>query len=93
MGLQNLLNDVLPGKLALPGTKNYEESNSSYFTQFASAIKPAVIVQPTTVQEVSDLIKALYPALKDQKTYLAIRGTGHTPFPGIFRTTNGKYNN
>ncbi len=93
MELQNLLNNVLPGKLALPGTENYEESNSSYFTQFGSAIKPAIIAQPTTVQEVSDLVKALYPALKNQKIYLAVRGTGHTPFPGIVRTMNGKYNN
>ena len=93
MELQSLLNNILPGKLALPGTKDYEESNGSYFTQFEIAIKPAIIAQPTTVEEVSSLVKAVYPKLKDQKIYLAIRGTGHTPFSGIAWSTDINYNN
>ena len=83
MDVQNVLKGVVPAeKIALPGTEQYEQSNEAYFTKFESAIKPAAIVQPTSAEEVSALIKALHPKLVKQEVSLAIKGTGHTPFAG-----------
>ncbi|PVI01875.1 FAD-binding domain-containing protein [Periconia macrospinosa] len=89
MELQNLLKEVLPDNVALPGSERYEESNSAYFTQFEIGIKPAAIVQPTTVQEVSALVKKLHSKLVKQETYLAVKGTGHTPFAGSANIADG----
>lgn len=86
MELQRALNEVLPGKIVLPGTEPYEKSNSAYFTQFEIAIKPAAIAQPTSVQDVSALIKKLRLRLVKQETCLAVKGTGHTPFTGSVRS-------
>jgi hypothetical protein len=82
MDIENVLNEVLPTKFALPGTQSYENSNGAYFTQFEIAIKPAAIAQPTSVQDVSALLKKLHPKLLKQEIRLAVKGTGHTPFAG-----------
>jgi hypothetical protein len=82
MDIQSVLGDILPGKIAYPGTELYEKSNGAYFTQFETAIKPAAIAQPTSVQEISALIQRLNPSLVKQEICLAIKGTGHTPFAG-----------
>lgn len=84
MSLRSTLEEILPDKIALPDTELYEKSNTSYFTQFSSAIKPAAIAQPTSVQDVSTLIKTLRPKLLKQEVYLAVKGTGHTPIAGNF---------
>lgn len=83
MDIQSLLMNVLPDKVALPGTELYEKSNRAYFTQFEIAIKPAAIAQPASPQEVGALIKALRPKLLEQEMYLAVKGAGHTPFAAI----------
>lgn len=88
MDTLSALKEVLRNKVVLPRTELYEKSNSAYFTKFESAIKPAIIVQPTTSEEVSVLIKKLRPALVSQVTYLAVKGTGHTPFAGMIHTSH-----
>lgn len=82
MELHNTLKEVLPGKIAFPGTELYEKSNGAYFTRFESDIKPAAIAQPTSVQEVSSLVRKLHPKLVKQEIHVAVKGTGHTPFSG-----------
>lgn len=89
MELQSVLKEVLPEKVAHPGTELYEKSNGEYFTLFASAIKPAFIAQPTSAQEVSTLVKKLHPKLVNGETKMAVRGTGHTPFAGSANIDNG----
>lgn len=82
MSFQTTLRDVLPEKLALPGSESYNKSNGQYFTSFESNIKPAAIAQPTNSQEVGFLVQKLQSQLKSQDVMLAIKGTGHTPFAG-----------
>ncbi|KAH8722685.1 hypothetical protein GQ44DRAFT_621980 [Phaeosphaeriaceae sp. PMI808] len=89
MEIQSALKEVLADKVALPGTELYEESNGAYFTQFEIALKPAAIARPTSVAEVSALIKKLRPQLVSQETYLAVKGTGHTPFAGSANIADG----
>ncbi|KAF2873718.1 hypothetical protein BDV95DRAFT_351819 [Massariosphaeria phaeospora] len=89
MDTEQLLDKAVPGKVLLPGSEPYDTSNASYFASFASAIKPAFIVQPTSTQDVSSLMKALGPALKQQKLLLAVRGTGHTPIAGSANIQDG----
>jgi len=84
MTFQAALQEVLPEKHALQGSELYEKSNGAYFTVFESDIKPAAIAQPTSAQEVSALIKKLHPKLVTQEAFLAIKGTGHTPFAGMY---------
>jgi hypothetical protein len=89
MQLQEVLDAAVPGKILLPETPAYEESNSSYFACFESEVKPALIVQPTSVAEVGAILKALSPSLVKQEVHLAIRGTGHTPFAGTMVPWSG----
>jgi len=94
MDVQNVLKGVVPAeKIALPGTEQYEQSNDAYFTRFESAIKPAAIVQPTSAEEVSALIKALHPKLMKQEISLAIKGTGHTSFAGNVPISSSRLEN
>ncbi len=86
--LQDTLSQVLKEEVLQPGSEDYDKSNGSYFTLFESSVKPAFIVQPTSTQEVSNLIKKLNPLLLRQETHLAIRGTGHTPFAGSANIEN-----
>ncbi|KAF2787102.1 FAD-binding domain-containing protein [Melanomma pulvis-pyrius CBS 109.77] len=87
--LQDTLSQVLKEEVLQPGSEDYDKSNGSYFTLFESSVKPAFIVQPTSTQEVSNLIKKLNPLLLLQETHIAIRGTGHTPFAGSANIENG----
>ncbi|KAF1978286.1 FAD-binding domain-containing protein [Bimuria novae-zelandiae CBS 107.79] len=89
MAFHAVLQEVLPEKYVLEGSDLYEEANGRYFTVFESRVKPAAIVQPTSAQEVSTLIKRLGPKLVTQKTSLAIKGTGHTPFAGAANVQGG----
>ena len=89
MELSSLLSSALPSKVLTQDSSDYNTSNSTYFTAFNNAIKPAFIVQPTSSQDVGSLMKALYPHLLKQKVSLAIRGTGHTPFAGAANVEGG----
>jgi hypothetical protein len=92
MALEQILNDTLPGKILTPASEKFDKSNNSYFTVFASSIKPAFIVQPKNVHEVSSLLQALHNLLVNGNVKLAVKGTGHTPFSGkplfIFRVND-----
>jgi len=87
--LQDTLTQILEAKVLQPGSADYEKNNGSYFTLFENEVKPAFIVQPSSTQEVSNLIKKLNPLLLQQEIHLAIRGTGHTPFAGSANIENG----
>jgi FAD/FMN-containing dehydrogenase len=89
MALDTLLNQAQGGSVLNPGTQEYVQSNSSYFTVFENAINPSFIVQPTTAQDVSRLLKSLNPLLLQKELSLAIRGTGHTPFAGSANIEGG----
>ncbi|KAF2114939.1 hypothetical protein BDV96DRAFT_600098 [Lophiotrema nucula] len=89
MALEQILNDTLPCKLLTPGNEKFEKSNGAYFTVFESSIKPAFIVQPTSVYEISTLLQALHTLLVNGEAKLAVKGTGHTPFAGSANIENG----
>lgn len=89
MEVEALLNNALPGKLFLPSDERYGTSNSTYFTVFESELKPAFIAQPTSVEDVSRVLKALKPHLEQRRIAIAIRGTGHTPFAGSANIAGG----
>ncbi|KAF1957642.1 FAD-binding domain-containing protein [Byssothecium circinans] len=89
MALKKILTETLPSKLLTPGNEEYDKSNNSYFTVFASSIKPSFIVQPTSVDEVSGLLRSLHPLLVNDEAKLAVKGTGHTPFAGSANIENG----
>jgi len=78
--LHSTLSNVLTsGKVLLPESEEYKSSNSTYFTAWANDTKPSHIVTPNSVQEVSELVKALNPLLGNGELQMAVRGGGHTP--------------
>lgn len=89
------MNAILALKEALPhlvidqGSQEYNATNDSYFTLFASDLKPAIIAQPSSASEVSQILHTISPYRKENMTRLAVRGTGHTPFAGSANITDG----
>ncbi|KAM7214837.1 bifunctional solanapyrone synthase [Rhypophila decipiens] len=75
--------------LCNPGSEGYDESNSSYFSALASALKPSFILRPKTIEQVQEVIRALGPLVLEGSCRIAIRGTGHTPFAGSANIQDG----
>lgn len=80
---------LAPATVFLPGSEEYQKSNGSYFTAFENEIKPSYIAQPSNVQDISKLIRALRPLLAGGQYCIAIRSGGHTPFAGSANIENG----
>ena len=59
------------------------------FMVFASSVKPAFIVKPTSFKDVSRLVKLMQSFAKTKELRLAIRGPGHTPFVGSANVKRG----
>ena len=85
----DILKNVLPEKVLAPGREEYATSNGSYFTAFENEIRPAYIVQPASVQDVSKFVQELHPLLVTGDLLLAVRGGGHTPFEGSANIKDG----
>ncbi|KAF2107184.1 hypothetical protein BDV96DRAFT_625589 [Lophiotrema nucula] len=76
-GIHARLAVVLPGKIFLPDSSEYNSNVGSYFFRTARQ-SPACIVKPTFTQDVAAALEVLteYPDVK-----FAIRSGGHTPNP------------
>ncbi|KAI1306687.1 hypothetical protein F5Y03DRAFT_394527 [Xylaria venustula] len=83
------LTNMLRGAIILPGSEEYEQANSSYFSAFENELKPWCIAQPRDVMQVQSLILTLRPYLLSGLCQVAIRGAGHTPFAGSANINNG----
>ncbi|KAF2826167.1 FAD-binding domain-containing protein [Ophiobolus disseminans] len=89
MNAEDALKEALPHSILERGGQDYDEANGSYFTLFASNLKPAFIVQPSDANEVSKILRAISPHWKENSTRVAVRGTGHTPFAGSANIADG----
>ena len=79
------LTTLLPSKVFLPGTTQYNDSTTSYFTAFENELKPACIVRPSSAADVTTLVKEF----KASDTKFAVRGGGHTPWAGAANIDGG----
>jgi FAD/FMN-containing dehydrogenase len=76
-------------KVYLPGSDGYTESAGSYFSAFENELRPAAVVQPSSTEEVVDIIKAIREPGLAGKVKVAIRGGGHTPWAGSANIHDG----
>lgn len=79
-----LLTQDLEGKIAQPHSDHYEASLKSYFTAQEAELRPALIISPTSADDVARILKSLGTCDAETKasTKVAVRGGGHSPFAG-----------
>lgn len=68
-----------------PEDQTYQDRIESYFS-VSARLTPGCIVQPTSAEEVSLAVKVL---TSDSDCKFAVRGGGHTAFPGA--ANSGSY--
>ncbi|KAL9636720.1 MAG: hypothetical protein Q9204_002144 [Flavoplaca sp. TL-2023a] len=78
----------LPGKVFLPPSPQYTETDSSYFAAFENELSPACVVRPANAADVSAIVK-IVGSSSWHATPLAIKGGGHTPWAGAANIDNG----
>lgn len=76
-------------QLALAGTDEYEQLNSSYLSSLESEIAPAAIFLPKTADEVAKFITTIKSFALDGSAKFAIRGAGQQPLPGCANVQGG----
>lgn len=71
-------------RLSVPTDAVFKESIDSYWSNQESEVQPAFVVQPKTVQEVSEVIRILSDINEadDYSTPFAVRGGGHQTWSG-----------
>jgi FAD/FMN-containing dehydrogenase len=74
-----LLQADLPGKVFYIGSPQYTNSSSSYFTSFENELQPACIARPSNSKDIATIVKTIGFT---SHVKLAIRGGGHTTWPG-----------
>lgn len=78
-----------PDKLAYPESPAYDESLASYYSAQQAGIRPACIVTPKTVQDVSEAVKILATHTEKGPCKFAIRSGGHTSWVGSSNIAGG----
>ena len=81
--------NVLGSKVSYPNSLAYTDSLAGYSSIFSSELSPAVIVKPTSVDDVATVIKTLKPYLGVTSCKLAIRGEGQVSTPGAANIADG----
>ncbi|ROV92426.1 hypothetical protein VPNG_09607 [Cytospora leucostoma] len=77
-------------QVAIPGSTAYNASVGSYFSTQQESLKPACVVTPQTVQDVSTAVKTLFQLHEDgQDVLFAIRSGGHTSWAGASNIQDG----
>lgn len=71
-----------------PGTPEYSESEGTYFTAAAQAIRSAAVARPTSTEDVSALLIALRRHLPADVP-IAVRGAGHATYGGMAKAASG----
>ncbi|KAI1074432.1 hypothetical protein F5B20DRAFT_439792 [Whalleya microplaca] len=74
--------------VALPGSTAYNASINSYFSAQQSAVQPACIVSPQTVQDVSATVKSL-TMHQGRNCPFAVRSGGHASWAGASNIAGG----
>ncbi|KAK8062253.1 hypothetical protein PG997_014350 [Apiospora hydei] len=75
------------GKLAYPNSSAYEASLASYYSVQQATVRPACVIFPQTVSDVSETIKTL--AKEGPAAHFAIRSGGHTSWAGASNIAGG----
>ncbi|KAK8034303.1 FAD-binding protein [Apiospora rasikravindrae] len=71
----------------LPGSQDYEELTSSYFSELERELRPACFLTPRSAQEVADILKATKPFVGPSE--VAICGAGQQATPGVANVLDG----
>ncbi|TLD32549.1 FAD-binding domain-containing protein [Venturia nashicola] len=79
---------TLSKQVTYPNQTAYEASLSSYFDG-KSRLTPNCIVQPTSAEEVSTVVKLLTASNYSEPCQFAVRSGGHTPIPGSNNVDDG----
>ncbi|ESK85740.1 fad binding domain-containing protein [Moniliophthora roreri MCA 2997] len=72
------LQEQLPGKVFAPGSPEFGEEQSSYYSGVVSQQTPACRVSPSSAEDVSTALKTL----KAGQCQFAVRSGGHMPWKG-----------
>lgn len=84
----NALGQAIPnGVFAERGEELYETLNGSYLSGFESALKPSLILQPRTREDVAAFLRTI-SSYSDSVAF-AIRGGGQQPVPGSANIQDG----
>jgi FAD/FMN-containing dehydrogenase len=81
--LGQTLSTTLAAKVLLPGTSEYNESTTSYYSAFENELKPLFVLKPTSKEDVATIITAVKPYAGSGRVHLAIRGGGASPPAGL----------
>ena len=88
--IQDLNSTSISKRMNWPDSKNYAASLETYFSVQENLLQPAVIIQPKTADEVSEILQIL---LKNQKAgkgaCFAVRGGGKGPWEGAANIEGG----
>ena len=84
----------IPKRISYPASSAYTAAQSSYYSGQESELKPGCIFSPQSASEVSHFIELLTADAKDNQSgsyspQFAIRGGGHSVFPGAANIDGG----
>ena len=79
---------ALPGTILLPGSQDFEDSDSRYYTAANTEIESAAVARPTSTADVSKLITVLRRDVPDHVP-IAIHGAGHATARGAAKAEGG----
>lgn len=74
--------------LHFPGSTEFLDSEEVYFTAAAQSVKSAAVARPTSMHDVSSLLKALRLHLP-KDVPIAVRGAGHATYGGMAKAASG----
>ncbi|KAK2597531.1 hypothetical protein N8I77_012312 [Diaporthe amygdali] len=74
--------------LHFPGSSEFADSESAYFTAAAAEVRSAAVARPTSTADVSALLKALRQTLPADVP-IAARGAGHATYGGTAKAASG----
>lgn len=74
--------------LHFPGSSEFADSESAYFTAAAAEVRSAAVARPTSTADVSALLKALRQTLPADVP-IAVRGAGHATYGGMAKAASG----
>ncbi|KAE9962582.1 hypothetical protein BLS_000165 [Venturia inaequalis] len=83
-----LARSTLSTRVTYPNQTAYEASLGSYFDG-KSRLTPNCIVQPTSAEEVSTVVRLLTTSNSSELCQFAVRSGGHTPIPGSNNVKDG----
>jgi hypothetical protein len=91
----NIINSEFPGKVGLPNSSQYTQSQNTYFAFNARDVTPACVFRPGSAQDVAKFVKLavandpLRGKANLNKPLFAIRSGGHTLWQGAANAQGG----